>query len=264
MIRKIFFIIYIIFTCSVLLFGIARAEENDWNELDKLADQVLRFGKGAQYEESKKVLNHFSELFKERQDRLTLSLGDLKVISTAYENAEEAVTSASMREEERIRKLTSFRLVVDAVNETAQPLWKNTQSLVMDSFIKVETSLKEGNEADFQFYLNEFFGQYELIRPALTITLSKEKMTRLNSNISFLEKNRTSLLHTPERAKHLSVIEEELNELFGDSTQDAADPSSLFWMILSIGSIIIFTLFYVGWQKYKGERRKGNEKNRDY
>jgi sporulation protein YpjB len=264
LIRKIFFIIYIIFTCSVVLFGIARAEENNWNELDKIADQALRFAKDSQFDESRKMLHHFSEIFKERQDKITLSLEELKVISVTYENAEAAVTSVSMKEEERIRKLTQFRLVVDAVNQSYHPLWKNTQSLVMSSFENVKTALKEKNDGNFQYYLNEFFIHYELIRPALMISLTEEKITQLNSHISFLENNRMSLLHTPERAKHLKVVEGDLQELFLETKKDAADPSSLFWVILSIGSIIIFTLIYVGWKKYKGERIMRKEKKQDY
>ena len=35
--------------------------------------------------------------------------------------------------------------------------------------------------------------------------------------------------------------------------EDEADPS-LWWVIISTGSIIILTLSYVGWRKYQGEK----------
>lgn len=35
--------------------------------------------------------------------------------------------------------------------------------------------------------------------------------------------------------------------------EDEADPS-LWWVIISTGSIIIATLSYVGWRKYNGDK----------
>jgi sporulation protein YpjB len=45
--------------------------------------------------------------------------------------------------------------------------------------------------------------------------------------------------------------------------QDQADPS-LWWVIISTGSIIIMTLSYVGWRKYKGDKDIQKDQRREY
>lgn len=43
---------------------------------------------------------------------------------------------------------------------------------------------------------------------------------------------------------------------------DEADPS-LWWVIISTGSIIIMTLSYVGWRKYQGDKELRKNRSRD-
>ena len=50
-------------------------------------------------------------------------------------------------------------------------------------------------------------------------------------------------------------MKRKLQTIFEGLTEDEADPS-LWWVIISTGSIIILTLSYVGWRKYKGERER--------
>jgi len=54
----------------------------------------------------------------------------------------------------------------------------------------------------------------------------------------------------------------DLKNLFENMDEDEADPS-LWWVIISTGSIIILTLSYVGWRKYKGDREKPRKEHND-
>ncbi|MEN2454698.1 sporulation protein YpjB, partial [Bacillus sp. JR_15] len=45
--------------------------------------------------------------------------------------------------------------------------------------------------------------------------------------------------------------------------QDEADPS-LLWVILTTGSIILLTLTYVGFRKYRAEKEKKQKRQADY
>ncbi len=61
----------------------------------------------------------------------------------------------------------------------------------------------------------------------------------------------------------LTSLETDLEKLFENKKEDEADPS-LWWVIISTGSIIVSTLSYVGWRKYKGqdeEKKSERQKN---
>ena len=61
--------------------------------------------------------------------------------------------------------------------------------------------------------------------------------------------------------QELFALETELQTIFDGVMEDEADPS-LWWVIISTGSIIVLTLSYVGWRKYKGEREKSKNRSR--
>jgi sporulation protein YpjB len=52
-------------------------------------------------------------------------------------------------------------------------------------------------------------------------------------------------------------MEEELQNLFDRIKDDEADPS-LLWVMISTGSIILLSLSYTGWRKFKGEKEKAS------
>ena len=62
----------------------------------------------------------------------------------------------------------------------------------------------------------------------------------------------------------LDALQYDLKNIFENMEEDEADPS-LWWVIISTGSIIILTLSYVGWKKYKGDKeaKKSPEKQDD-
>ena len=60
----------------------------------------------------------------------------------------------------------------------------------------------------------------------------------------------------------LDALQYDLKTIFENMEEDEADPS-LWWVIISTGSIIILTLSYVGWKKYKGDKEAKNlQKNK--
>ena len=77
----------------------------------------------------------------------------------------------------------------------------------------------------------------------------------MDARIEFIDKYRPEILAENVSHMELEALEAELQLLFDEMTEDEADPS-LWWVIISTGSIIILTLSYVGWRKYKGDQEK--------
>jgi sporulation protein YpjB len=93
----------------------------------------------------------------------------------------------------------------------------------------------------------------------MKIDVSAENIQRIDARINFIDEYRSEVVNNVKSQQELEGLEMDLKNLFENMDEDEADPS-LWWVIISTGSIIILTLSYVGWRKYQGE--KDMRKNR--
>ena len=118
-----------------------------------------------------------------------------------------------------------------------------------------------GNVKYFNEKLNSFLALYEVVYPSMKIDVSSERIQKLDTRINFVDQYRVEILTDNDARQELLVLETELQTIFDGLTEDEADPS-LWWVIISTGSIIILTLSYVGWRKYRGEHEKSKNRSR--
>ena len=247
----------IVFACSFSMTALADEEprEQIWKKINQTSDRILQLVKSDGLEEAKQLLDYFATLFFEldfQEEKITMN--ELRVITTTYERAKEAVTSIDMPSQERIYRVTSFRLAVDAISNESNPLWLHSEEKMMKFIDDMEGALKKGDPQSFQHRLNEFLRYFEVIRPALLIDLKSEQFQRIQSQVKFLE-NKRNELDANILISHLQLMEEEWTNVYKRLKEDATDPS-LWWVILTIGSMITLSLSYVGWKKYKAEKQK--------
>lgn len=246
-------LIFILFHASTIF---AAESEQNWNKLNELAEQVLQLGKQNKYEEARKIIANFSTDFLKHISEKNLTLTEIKTVITVYEQANEALTSVKMSDEERLNKLLQFRLTINAVTNEHQPLWLDAKHLVLDPLQKATEAIRKNEPNQFQIHLNEFFTNYEIIRPSLVISLPDHEYERYNSYIKYLENNRHNI-----NSEQLITIKNEFQSLF-ENKYSSAEPE-LIGLIYTIGGMIAATLIYVGWRKYRGEKRKKQMKDRD-
>lgn len=133
---------------------------------------------------------------------------------------------------------------------------------MMNSFQQTKNAAINQDTITFNSQLNLFLSQYEMIYPSLKVDLSKETMQQLDTRIQYINQYRPEVISDGESQKELDALQNELTSIFDDMGEDDADPS-LWWVIISTGSIIIMTLSYVGWRKYKGDREKPRKEHND-
>ncbi|WP_051314691.1 sporulation protein YpjB [Alteribacter aurantiacus] len=243
--------------------GIDQEDRELWRELNKTSDTILQFVKEQRYDEAKQLLNHFSQQFLSvRSSDFDLSMNDLRVIVSSYERAEEATTSMSMSHEDRVRTLSSFRLLIDVYDSSKHPLWKETKDSIAVPLESMAAAHEDEDRNLYQQQLNRFLKSYEVVRPAWQATLEPHVYQRFDSQVVYVERNR----HEPRAASNLlstiSIMLSDLDMIFGDVDQDAQDPS-LIWVILTIGGAIVFALTYAGWKKYEGQSEKKKVRRRE-
>ncbi|WP_174733997.1 sporulation protein YpjB [Mesobacillus harenae] len=260
--------IMILFSVLLLLAPLSPYAEkkSPVEKLDNLSNEALQMVKLHRYSDARKLLDYFSEQFLAAagQDR-PFTMDELRIITVSHNHAVEAAVSASMDHDERMNRITQFRLVIDAVSSTHQPLWAELEGPIMNVFMDVKEAAGMGDNIRFEENLDSFLALYNVIHPSMKIDLTPEQVQRIDARINFLDHYRSQVLAKPSSQKELDAIEGDLKKIFDQMTEDEADPS-LWWVIISTGSLIILTLSYVGWRKYKGDREKlqNRKKERKY
>ncbi|MFD3446093.1 sporulation protein YpjB [Microbacteriaceae bacterium 4G12] len=224
----------------------------NWTELNGILDESLQLVKQEEYEKAEQILTYFSKEFANVE--VTHSPEHIRVISMAYEKASQAVIGNGVSQQEKEDDLLALRLVMDAASSKFQPLWLNREKVVMTAFSNMEQAMKKEEYEKFQHALNEFLYQFDIIYPSLQVTLPSQDLQRMNAHLSYLDEFRHIMAKPASGQMQVKVIKEDLHRIFQHVNKD--DTPSLLWVIAMTGGFIIFTLTYVGWRKYRGEREK--------
>jgi len=238
-------------------------QSSPMEKLDNISDEALQMVKFHRYEDAKKLLDYFSDQFMSISGKdKPLSMDELRIVMTSHDEAVEAAVSTNMNYEERMNKLTKFRLVIDAIATSHQPLWIEMEDQIMSAFNQAKEAAINGDTAKFHSSFNNFLSLYNVIYPSMKIDVPIENIQKLDTRINYIDEYRAQVVNNVKSQQELDRLELDLKNLFENLDEDEADPS-IWWVIISTGSIIIMTLSYVGWRKYLGEKSLKKDRSRD-
>ncbi len=247
----------------IIPLSVAAETESPMDKLDDISDEALQMVKFHRYDDAKKMLDYFSDTFESISVTVKpLTMDEVRIINSSHDEAMEAAVSPDMKHEERINKLTKFRLVIDAIATSNQPLWTEMEDPIRTAFHQAKEAAVSGNTADFHSNFNMFLSLYNVIYPSMKIDLPAENIQRLDARIKFIDEYRSQIIQDKDGQQELDKLDADLEKLFANIEDDEADPS-LWWVIISTGSIIIMTLSYVGWRKYQGEKDLKKDRSRE-
>ncbi|KRG12499.1 sporulation protein YpjB [Lederbergia galactosidilytica] len=259
-----FRIIILLFACTIFFsHSVMAKSQSTMKELNHLADEALQLTKFGRFEEAKNLLEQFGELFaKQGPSSNTLTMDELRVVTAVHHEALNSLTSMTLSHEDRVKRVTAFRLATDAISSQYQPLWFGMEDTIIGSFQNVKNAALEGDTVLYNEALNDFLATYAIIQPSLKIDLSVEEVQKLDSRITYIDRYRSSFADQT-WLKELEQIEKELKSLFSGINDDNTDPS-IWWVIMMTGGIIVTTLSYVSWRQYRGEKKfkKSSKKRR--
>ncbi|MFZ7943049.1 MULTISPECIES: sporulation protein YpjB [Bacillaceae] len=259
-IRWLFFLAIIIMLTPIT---VNAEQQSPMEKLDDISDEALQMVKFQRYEDAKKLLDYFSDQFTSISGTTKpLSMDEVRIVHTSHDEAMEAAVSPTMKYEERINKLTKFRLVIDAIATSHQPLWTEMEEQIMTAFHQAKDAAANGDTAHFHTNFNTFLSLYNVIYPSMKIDVPVENIQRLDARIDFIDEYRSQIVNNSKSQEELNALDTDLKNLFANMEEDEADPS-LWWVIISTGSIIIMTLSYVGWRKYQGDKEPKKNRSRD-
>lgn len=258
------FMIAVLMIILLLPISIHAEEISTVDRLDQLSDEALQMVKLHRYDDAKKLLDYFSDQFasvsgKERP----FTTDELRIVTISYDEAVQATANATMNHDEKINRVTKFRLVMDAITSPYPPLWTEMESPIMTVFAEVKDAAYNGDKEHFHASFNTFLSLYDIIYPSMKINVDVDRIQQLDTRISYIDKYRLQILTESASQQELEALEADLQLLFDEMGEDEADPS-IWWVIISTGSIIILTLSYVGWRKYKGDQNKEKNRSREH
>ncbi|MDF2636650.1 MAG: sporulation protein [Pelosinus sp.] len=239
-------------------------EQTPIEKLDMISDEALQMMKFHRYEDAKKLLDYFSEQFTNiYNNNHSFTMDELRIVTVSHDEAMEAAVNSSMEYEERVTKMTKFRLVVDAISTSHQPLWIEMKESILTAFQQAKEAANSGDSAHFHTNFNTFLSLYNVIYPSMKIDVSVENIQKLDARINYIDEYRSEVVNNMKSQQELEGLETDLKDLFENMDEDEADPS-LWWVIISTGSIIILTLSYVGWRKFQAEKEMRKNRSRSH
>lgn len=236
---------------------------SNMEKLNKEVEIALRLVELKYYEESLNRLEEFTgfSLAATTLKEHNLTVDELQAVSKVYEEAMETLKMETRTHDEKVQSVMKLRLVVDAVQTEHQPLWTEMESQIMLAIDEALVSILEQERSSFHLSIDHLLTQYALIYDSLQIDVDQETMQRLDGRIRYIDQYRANIFEEAGAQKELVLLKEELQATFADWKEDEADPS-LWWVIISTGSLIVISLFYTGWRKFVGTRRNQKDKKK--
>lgn len=249
----------ILFTPTITLAG----QPTPIEKLDAISDEALQMVKYKRYDDAKKLLDYFTDQFSKLANReKPLTMDQLRIVNVSRNEAVEATINPNMKYQERINRLTKFRLVIDALATNKRPLWTGMEDQILTAFHQVKDAADKRNTAQFNSQFNSFLSLYNVIYPSMKIDVPAETIQQLDARINFVDDYRLQVLTNAKKSQELVGIENDLKRMFDQVDEDQTDPS-IWWVIISTGSIIIMTLSYVGFRKYQGDKDSKMNRSRE-
>ena len=124
-------------------------------------------------------------------------------------------------------------------------------------------AVKDQDSVAFQEELNRLLAIYNILYPSLKIDVTPEKFQQVDAHLKFIDQYRPQVFSDSSKQKDIADLEGQLRDIFDEAEKDDTDPS-LWWVIISTGSIILMTLSYVGYRKYKASEEIIHTKKKNH
>lgn len=249
----------IIISLLFLLTNIVQANQIGYpslKDLERLADYALELSKAKRYVEASKALSNFEdELLVKMESGLFINMDEWRILQIVLEEARHVLNGDEFADDEISAAMAKFRLTFDAIISVHEPLWVQMDKQVIEAFQSVKAAASGNDPIRFRNQFQSFLMIYNIIYPSLLIDISGEALEKVDGKINNISNHLNLFLSSNSKLEDLEELENDLEKLFERAEEDEADPS-LWWVIISTGGIIILSLIYTGWRKYKGEREK--------
>lgn len=278
--KKIIVLVGVMFLCAVLYTGwsvldhrvfSARVPEQTmpvYQKMDVLSQDVYQLAKEGKYPEAKEKLASLGALFAETKPPKGLSIEAVNALSDTIIKAKRAFAAVKLEPNRLLWHALQIRLAIDSLTHEKQPLWKNYYSSYQEHINKMMLLGAGHKQAEFSQAFAQNLQLYQTLKPAITVAASAQQMEALYSIYSFLlQETRKAEYNWEGITNALTELNRLVDAIFVGEDRSAfapgMPPDSPLLIIALFASVILTSLGYVGWRKYKAEQDAKKRKRRE-
>jgi len=228
-------------------------------ELDRLAEDFFQATREGDFDRSRSQIAKIAELFPTLNLPVTIRIESLNAVTQSILAARQVFVSPRVNEEKLLWHATQVRIAIDALYHEHQPIWKNYYPSLNKQLQQLLQAAVERDLTGLREQFDEQYNLYLAIRPAMSVQVSLQQMSALDSAYERLSKEMRAA------APDWQVIRDTLRELaaavqavfVGEERSAWAGPwvpGSPPTLIATIALVVLAPLAYVGWRKYAAER----------
>lgn len=256
---SVFMPILIVFIMSFVMIPQVLAIEHPSQELDQLSKQVYDLTKTKQYEKAKEKMDELAKVFTSQVSDKNPDIESLDIMTRTIVQGKRAFASVELDEDRLNWHALQIRLMTDALTHQHQPLWKNYYKTYMEQVNQMISSVSRREGDGFREALERNYQLYATLRPAIAVSQSVNTVEMMDSLYQFLHNKKKDPHSSWEELNGgLTQLKQSAEQLFLTNSRDAYSPvsgSSPLGIIIAVAAMVLSTLTYVGWKKYKGERK---------
>ncbi|GGH78910.1 sporulation protein YpjB [Pullulanibacillus pueri] len=226
------------------------------DSLVPLSNKIYEFINDQEYNAAKESLKQFEKKLNTLTNNEQASLDPtvIRTVTTSEEQLKIMLGVDEKNNQELHQAALELRLVIDALGSDGEPLWKSLKKPLFSAFNKVKQDAANKNDQSYQYDLNQFVDLYQTIYPALVVDISPMKLGQIDQAVTKLVEARTTTTQDVKKnKKQLQEVSKDLNRLFDSKLTTIVLTGPMLWAIV-LGSVVVITLFYVIWRKYRGKQ----------
>ncbi|MBM7569842.1 sporulation protein YpjB [Aquibacillus albus] len=210
--------------------------------------QYERFVEDGRYTSAYNLLQNHKEALAQLFKNETPDSSD-ELISLLDKNLA-MIQDSSIKKTNKLSNALSLVFAVDSIIHPHDPAWLSWKKNLEDRIITYSNQTEISNKQ-----LEQINSDWKIINPALRISLAEENYERLESTFESFKQNPNQDVN----AQEFVTVFRETSILDVSNTNQKEDSTSFLWLIFVVGGVIMITLSYVGWKKYKGEKNKSQK-----
>lgn len=245
--KKILWGLLVCFGLSLFHIGYSGATSFS-DEMKETTYRFLQYVEEGRYEAADAVLT------KLRRDYSIDDKENSVIFQDVLNDAQQALNDRQVVSEDKYHKSLTLVLLYEATWNKVDPLWLSWK----DHLLSEMTNHSLENKVKLQ----NVYSLYERLLPAVKVSGTKESVYILESHMKKLEEMQ-AFNDDDLQKDQISVFAQEVKEVELKRKKSLTEEPGFIWLMGSVGSLISFTLMYVGWRKYKGEKSGDTEKKRE-
>ncbi len=233
-----------------------QAKTDPWAHVTARASQVTDAVESGDHQAALTFLKAFQKEWNGIQKNPDVHINDLQIyaLNASLDNLQKDLQTDADAVKLK-RASTEFRLAEDALSSEGTPIWLSMGSQLVTALNVVQKDVANKNDLKFQVDLNHFLDLYQMVYPAMTIDTAPNVVKGMEEHVLNLSNGRMTYIQDHSKSMtDLTALRSDLKDVFQQPTQDvnALPSGSIKDLVMTLFGLILLTLFYVSWRKYRG------------